>query len=92
MTKSAPGEENQKMLVKRPEWVTSRWNRIITEQHQGRDYPSFHEFASFIAKEACIACNPVSSLYALKHPAETTAREMKRSRVNTFTTNVKAPV
>lgn len=81
------------MLVKLPEWVTSRWNRIVTEQlDQGRDYPSFHEFASFVAKEARIACNPVSSLYALKHPAETTAREMKRSKANTFATNVKAPV
>ena len=25
-------EENQKMLAKLPEWVTSRWNRYVTEQ------------------------------------------------------------
>lgn len=51
------------MLIKLPEWVTSRWNCYITEQlDQGQDYSSFHEFASFIAKEVCIACNPVSSL------------------------------
>ena len=68
-------EKNQKMLVKLPEWVKSRWNRIVTEQpDQGPDYPSFHEFASFIAKEARIACKPVSSLHALRHSAETPAR------------------
>lgn len=55
-------EENQKMLIKLPEWVTSRWNHYVTEQlDKGMDYPSFHEFASFISKEARIACNPVSS-------------------------------
>ncbi|KAL6473874.1 hypothetical protein MHYP_G00174350 [Metynnis hypsauchen] len=40
-------EENQKMLVKLPEWVTSRWNRYVTKQlDEGQDYPSFNEFAS----------------------------------------------
>ncbi|KAK0132883.1 hypothetical protein N1851_032005 [Merluccius polli] len=65
-------EENQKMLAKLPEWVTSRWNRYVTEQlDRGQEYPSFHEFASYIAKEARIACNPVSSLHALRHATET---------------------
>ncbi|KAL6480076.1 hypothetical protein MHYP_G00111090 [Metynnis hypsauchen] len=86
-------EENQKMLVKLPEWVTSRWNRYVTKQlDEGQDYPSFNEFASFIAKEARIACNPVSSLHALRHSAETALRETKRSKANTFATNVKSPV
>ncbi|KAL7835411.1 hypothetical protein SRHO_G00277580 [Serrasalmus rhombeus] len=86
-------EENQKMLVKLPEWVTSRWNRYVTKQlDEGQDYPSFNEFASFIAKEARIACNPVSSLHALRHSAETPLREMKRPKANTFSTNVKTPV
>lgn len=85
-------EENQKMLVKLPEWVTSGWNRYVTEKlDRGQDYPSFHEFAAFIAKEARIACNPVSSLHALRHSAETPVREMKRSKVNTLATDVKAP-
>ncbi|KAM3872146.1 dynein regulatory complex subunit 4-like [Diretmus argenteus] len=45
-------EENQKMLVKLPEWITSRWNRHVTEKlDQAKDYPSFKEFASFISKE-----------------------------------------
>ncbi|KAI4883641.1 hypothetical protein NFI96_030569, partial [Prochilodus magdalenae] len=81
-------EENQKMLAKLPEWVTSRCNRYVTKQlDQGEDYPSFNEFASFIAKEARIACNPVSSLHALKHSAESPLREIKRSKSNTFATN-----
>lgn len=86
-------EENQKILVKLPDWVTSRWNRYVTEQlDRGNDYPSFHEFASFISKESRIACNPVSSLHALRHSAEAPAREMKRSKANTFATNVKPPI
>ncbi|KAK0134290.1 hypothetical protein N1851_030141 [Merluccius polli] len=86
-------EENQKMLAKLPEWVTSRWNRYVMEQlDRGQEYPSFHEFASYIAKEARIACNPVSSLHALRHSTETPVREVKRSKANTFATNMKAPV
>lgn len=84
-------EENQKMLVKLPDWITSRWNRYVTEQlDQAKDYPSFKEFASFVSKEARIACNPVSSLYALKPSEEKGFREIKRPKANTFATNVKA--
>ena len=73
-------QKRQKMLAKLPEWVTSRWNRYVTEQlDRGQEYPSFHEFASYIAKEARIACNPVSSLHALRHSTETPVREVKRS-------------
>ncbi|CAI5660104.1 unnamed protein product [Oreochromis niloticus] len=86
-------EENQKILVKLPDWVSSRWNRYVTEQlDRGNDYPSFHEFASFISKESRIACNPVSSLHALRHSAEAPSREMKRSKANTFATNVNPPI
>ncbi|KAK7882990.1 hypothetical protein WMY93_029164 [Mugilogobius chulae] len=84
-------EENQKLLTKLPDWITSRWNRYVTEQlDKGKDYPSFYEFASFISKEARIACNPVSSLYALKPPADIQVREIKRTKANAFVTNIKA--
>lgn len=83
-------EENQKMLAKLPDWITSRWNRFVTEQlDQDKDYPSFKEFASFISKGARIACNPVSSLHALRLE-EKSFREIKRPKANTFATNVKA--
>ena len=41
--------------------------------------------------EARIACNPVSSLHALRHSTETPVGEVKRSKANTFATNMKAP-
>lgn len=60
-------EENQRMLRKLPDWVTSRWNRHVTKQlRQTEDYPNFKEFADFLAQEAEAACNPVTSLYALR--------------------------
>ncbi|XP_051939800.1 uncharacterized protein LOC127612976 [Hippocampus zosterae] len=83
-------EENQKMLVKLPDWVTSRWNRHVTEQlDEGKDYPSFHNFATFISKEARIACNPVSSLYALRQSTEMTVKGGRQSKANTFATKVR---
>ncbi len=49
-------EENQKMLQKLPDWMTSRWNRHVTMQlRQLEEYPSFQEFADFVAQEAEIA-------------------------------------
>lgn len=59
--------ENQKMLAKLPDWLTSRWNRevvLMEEQHQR--FPSFSEFVKFVTREAKIACNPLTSLHALK--------------------------
>ncbi len=83
-------EENQRILVKLPNWVTSRWNHYVTERlHQDKDYPSFSEFASFISREVPIACNPVSSLYALKIFDEKPSKEVNRSRVNALATTVK---
>lgn len=83
-------EENQRMLAKLPNWVTNRWNRYVTEQlDKDKDYPSFSEFASFVSKEARIACNPVSSLYALKTFEEKPSKEIKRPRVNMLATTVK---
>ncbi|XP_030611515.1 uncharacterized protein LOC115798709 isoform X1 [Archocentrus centrarchus] len=59
--------ENQKILSKLPDWLTSRWNRkvLIIEEETGR-FPSFSQFVQFLIKEAKIACNPVTSLHALK--------------------------
>lgn len=58
-------EENQKLLLKLPDWATTRWNRYVTKElDEGKPYPGFKEFSDFLAEEARIACNPVSSLYA----------------------------
>ncbi|XP_041434751.1 uncharacterized protein LOC121399034 [Xenopus laevis] len=78
-------EENQKMLLKLPDWVTSRWNRHVTKQlDQGKDYPSFEEFSSFVNLEARIACNPVSSLHILKPLEGKPTRERKRAKATSF--------
>ncbi|XP_049318702.1 uncharacterized protein LOC125780534 [Astyanax mexicanus] len=85
-------EENQRMLHKIPDWVTSRWNRHVTKcLRQTEEYPSFKEFAEFMAQEAEIACNPVTSFHALKHIDERPGRDTRRPKANAFMTNVKAP-
>ena len=59
--------ENQRMLNKLPDWLTARWNRkVIAVEESTHDFPSFREFVQFLAREAKIACNPVTSLHALK--------------------------
>jgi hypothetical protein len=51
--------ENRKMLPKLPDWLTRRWSRIVAENTV--DYPPFETFVKFVAKEADIACNPITS-------------------------------
>ena len=58
----------------------------LQETHE---YPSFKEFAKFLAHEADVACNPVTSLYALKSSEEGPSRDMKRPKANVFITNTK---
>jgi len=59
--------ENQRMLNKLPDWLIARWNRKVLEVEEStHDFPSFSEFVQFVAREAKIACNPVTSLHALK--------------------------
>ncbi|XP_056236444.1 uncharacterized protein LOC130172051 [Seriola aureovittata] len=84
-------EENQKMLQKLPEWLISRWNRHVTKQlRKTEEYPNFKEFAEFVATEADITCNPVTSLQALKSVEERPSRDVKRQRASAFSTSVKA--
>nr|XP_046214589.1 uncharacterized protein LOC124041258 isoform X1 [Oncorhynchus gorbuscha] len=62
--------ENQKILAKLPDWLTSRWNRKVTDILEETEiFPSFSQFVKFLTREAKIACNPVTSLHALK-PSE----------------------
>ncbi|XP_055056153.1 uncharacterized protein [Misgurnus anguillicaudatus] len=59
--------ENQKMLSKLPDWLIASWNRKVIEiQEQSGSFPTFSNFVNFITREAKIACNPVTSLHALK--------------------------
>lgn len=59
--------ENQKMLSKLPDWLTASWNRkVIDIQEQSGSFPTFSNFVDFVTREAKIACNPITSLHALK--------------------------
>ena len=60
--------ENRKMLTKLPDYLIIKWNRIISE-FPGY-FPPFSAFASFMAKEADVACNPITSLNAVRALSE----------------------
>ncbi|XP_057714277.1 uncharacterized protein LOC130930379 [Corythoichthys intestinalis] len=65
--------ENQRMLSKLPDWLTARWNRKVIEyEEETQTFPNFSSFAEFVSREAKIACNPMTSLYALKSDSERT--------------------
>ena len=59
--------ENQKILLKLPDWLVSRWKRKAMEARQAySEYPPFKEFVHFLSKEADLSCDPISSVQALK--------------------------
>ncbi|KAL7835661.1 hypothetical protein SRHO_G00280080 [Serrasalmus rhombeus] len=83
-------EENQKLLQKLPDWATARWNRLVTKElDDGKPYPSFEVFSNFLSEEARIACNPVSSLHALKKTEEKAGTEAKRIKARTLVTTTR---
>ena len=78
------------MLQKLPDWATARWNRYVTKiLDERKPYPGFKEFSDFVAEEARVACNPVSSLFALKQADEKTGKEHKRLKASTLATSAK---
>ncbi|KAL7877209.1 hypothetical protein SRHO_G00038520 [Serrasalmus rhombeus] len=83
-------EENQKLLQKLPDWATARWNRLVTKElDDGKPYPSFEVFSNFLSEEARIACNPVSSLHALKRTEEKAGTEAKRIKTRILVTTTR---
>lgn len=59
--------ENQRISAKLPDWLSSRWNRVATKfQDEYNTFPDFKYFVEFLNKEASIACNPITSLQAIK--------------------------
>ena len=80
-------EENQKILQKLPDWITSRWNRAVPAALEETGcHPNFATFSSFLAKEAEIACNPISSQLALRTPETECSIREKKSNVRTLST------
>ena len=59
--------ENRKMLAKLPGWLVSRWNRLVVAHKESHnEFPPFESFEAFIAREAKIACNPITSVQSVK--------------------------
>ena len=60
--------EIQRLLLKLPDWLTTRWNRMAMKirRTSNGEYPSFHTFVEFVSTEADLACDPIASIQALK--------------------------
>ncbi|KAI4893141.1 hypothetical protein NFI96_000156 [Prochilodus magdalenae] len=70
--------ENRKILAKLPDWLTSRWNRKVIEvEEESQTFPSFSQFVKFLTREVKIACNPITSLHALKPNEEEKSKFVK---------------
>ncbi|XP_061767092.1 uncharacterized protein LOC133559382 isoform X1 [Nerophis ophidion] len=83
--------EIQRLLLKLPDWLTTRWNRtgMKIRQTNNGEYPSFSTFVEFVTMEADLACDPIASMQALKG-LNTSKPKHSRSQViqaKTFTTN-----
>nr|XP_055062625.1 uncharacterized protein LOC129445442 [Misgurnus anguillicaudatus] len=85
-------EENQKLLHKLPDWINARWNRQVTKTLlEGGEFPSFSAFASFLSLEAEVACNPVTSIHALRYTKTNSdkryTKEIKGNKASVFNIN-----
>lgn len=70
--------ENQRITVKLPNWLSSRWNReatIYLDEHK-----IFPDFVRFLNMEARIACNPVTSLHSVKLPDQDKSNPVEREQ------------
>ena len=61
-------KENQRLAAKLPDWAITRWSRVVADSLDSisATYPTFKHFVAFVAKEARVACNPVTSVIAVK--------------------------
>ena len=85
--------ENRKMLQKLPDWIVTRWNRMVFDSRQKYGvYPNFDTFADFISQEAEISCDPVASLGSLRQilgpekERNVPSNHKKYNKVNTLKT------
>ena len=84
-------KENQRMAAKLPDWMITRWSRVVAKSLDADKYPSFREFVTFVATEARVACHPVTSLQAVKGSGLVTepksSSEMKRKPARSLATD-----
>ncbi|XP_052071218.1 uncharacterized protein LOC127709652 [Mytilus californianus] len=75
--------ENRKLLSKLPDWVVTRWSRIVAKHKEDkREFPSFQTFVDFVEKEAIIANDPVTSIQSVR--SETTNSTSDKFKTNRF--------
>ncbi|XP_053293853.1 uncharacterized protein LOC128454468 [Pleuronectes platessa] len=78
--------ENRKILLKLPDWLTARWNRnVIEAEEKSSKFPSFSQFVKFLIREVKIACNPVTSLQSLKQGEIEKPKQQRYQSVNAKT-------
>ncbi|KAM4722953.1 leptin receptor [Rhinophrynus dorsalis] len=90
--------ENQRIAAKLPEWLNSRWNRVVTKfQDECKRFPDFRYFVELLNKEVRIACNPITSLQAIRPTEQERSKQINQdyfksqrnhnSSAKTFTTS-----
>ncbi|XP_041364376.1 uncharacterized protein LOC121379790 [Gigantopelta aegis] len=80
--------ENQKLLLKLPDWLVYRWGRIVAEwRNKHQAFPPFCEFVFFIVKEADIACDPVTAFFSKKQSKTELEHSNKFNRKRTTGTS-----
>lgn len=82
-------QENRKIITKLPQWIVSRWSRIVYEFKESHGcFPPFSQFVRFMTKESDIACDPVFSkdLEQRKATYERNPKPIRGSKV--FATSV----
>ena len=82
--------ENHRMLFKLPDWLVTRWSRIVASwKATNHSFPPFNEFVKFVEKESNIACDPITSLQSLKiEPNKTSKITRRHTGANTLSTEV----
>ena len=85
--------ENRKLLGKLPDWLVNGWARYVYKWKTGNGcFPPFAEFASFLSREADIACDPITSLQSLRGSADASKRREDRTKSHassSFSTDAK---
>ncbi|KAJ8375844.1 hypothetical protein SKAU_G00064240 [Synaphobranchus kaupii] len=82
--------ESQRILLKLPDWLASRWNRRAAEIRQAKaGYPQFKELVDFLSKEADLACDPIYSTQALKSVESEKPKYPQRQTIQAKTLSTK---
>ena len=57
--------QNRVMVGKLPDWIVSKWARVVHKAKNEFRYPTFSEFVSFLVNESDIVCDPIVSFRSL---------------------------